>query len=172
MNALSDILTETSVGEFHMLTQRQQGTEYVVAAGFSKAAELQARLPEALRSLDLQSRQPNHPYINLVQRYLQGDLLALAAIPFIQTGSPFSKAIWNTLQAIPPGETVSYAELARKSGHGTAVRAAGTACSNNRIILLVPCHRVVKSNRQPGNYLYGPTIKNWLLAHETKYSAK
>lgn len=172
MNTLNDILIETPVGEFHMLTQKQQGTEYVVAAGFSGTAELQARHPEAFRSLDLQSSPPSHPYIHLVQRYFQGDLLAPAAIPFVQTGSLFSKAIWNALRAISPGETVSYAELARKSGHDAAVRAAGTACGNNRIILLVPCHRVVKSNGQSGNYLYGPKIKNWLLAHETKYSVK
>jgi methylated-DNA-[protein]-cysteine S-methyltransferase len=169
---LSDISVDTPVGTFHMLTQKQQDTDYIVAAGFGEVTKLQARLLEPLRSVELQSSQPNHPYAKLVQRYFQGDLSALTAIPLIQTGSPFSTSVWNTLRTIAPGETISYTELAYKTGHEGAIRAAGTVCGKNRIILLVPCHRVIKSDGQLGSYLYGPRIKSWLLAHEAKYASK
>ncbi|MFL5424027.1 MAG: methylated-DNA--[protein]-cysteine S-methyltransferase, partial [Myxococcales bacterium] len=61
------------------------------------------------------------------------------------------------------GETRSYAALAKAAGNATAVRAAASACSHNPLPLVVPCHRVVRSDGGPGEYLGGPAAKKTLL---------
>ncbi|HSX07727.1 MAG TPA: methylated-DNA--[protein]-cysteine S-methyltransferase [Candidatus Saccharimonadales bacterium] len=163
---LANIAVETPVGIFRMLTYTQKNTEFVVAAGFSEAAELQARLAEPLQSLHIEKTQTDHPYARKIKQYFAGALSVLSIIPHTQSGSVFSQAVWQTLETIPAGETISYGELARRSGQGAAVRAAGTACGKNHIILIVPCHRVIKSNGEVGSYLYGSDTKAWLLKHE------
>jgi methylated-DNA-[protein]-cysteine S-methyltransferase len=70
------------------------------------------------------------------------------------------------MRKIPAGKTISYSELAKWAGSPDAVRAAGTACANNLIALIVPCHRIIKSNGEIGNYGYGVKIKKLLLTHE------
>jgi methylated-DNA-[protein]-cysteine S-methyltransferase len=97
-----------------------------------------------------------------------GDLRALESIPHAQDGSEFYKDIWQTMSTIKPGNVLTYKELAAKSDHPEAIRTAGTACGQNRLILLVPCHRVVKSDGGIGNYLYGTKIKKYLLEHESR----
>ena len=71
------------------------------------------------------------------------------------------------LLAIPYGRTESYAEVARASGNPKAVRAAGSACSHNPVPVVVPCHRVVRSDGSIGQYLGGTETKVWLLAMES-----
>jgi methylated-DNA-[protein]-cysteine S-methyltransferase len=70
------------------------------------------------------------------------------------------------IAAIPYGETRTYADLAREAGNERAVRAAGSACSRNPIPLVVPCHRVVRSNGTPGQYAGGAEMKLRLLELE------
>ena len=75
-------------------------------------------------------------------------------------------SIWDVISAVPYGKTISYKTLAKASGNPAAIRAAGTVCGLNRLILLIPCHRVLKSDGSIGSYLYGPKIKESLLRHE------
>jgi methylated-DNA-[protein]-cysteine S-methyltransferase len=70
------------------------------------------------------------------------------------------------MRRVRAGKVISYAELAEKSGNPRAVRAAGSACAKNAIVLVVPCHRIVKTGGALGNYAYGIDKKEWLLAHE------
>lgn len=70
------------------------------------------------------------------------------------------------IAAIPYGETRTYTDLAREAGNERAVRAAGSACSRNPIPLVVPCHRVVRSDGTPGLYAGGVAMKKRLLALE------
>ena len=72
----------------------------------------------------------------------------------------------DQLRAVPYGTTVSYATLAASAGNAKAVRAAGSVCSHNPIPLVVPCHRVVRSDGSTGNYLAGRAAKESLLALE------
>jgi methylated-DNA-[protein]-cysteine S-methyltransferase len=72
------------------------------------------------------------------------------------------------IATIPYGETRSYADLARAAGNERAVRAAGTACSRNPIPLVVPCHRVVRSDGSPGLYAGGVEMKKRLLEMENQ----
>lgn len=81
-------------------------------------------------------------------------------------GTAFQQAVWAALQAIPPGETRSYGEIAAAIGRPGAVRAAGTACGDNGLAMLIPCHRVVRRDGSLGGYAYGIERKRLLLARE------
>lgn len=81
-------------------------------------------------------------------------------------GTPFQLAVWNALLAIPYGDTISYAELARRIGKPAAVRAVGAANGANPIPVIIPCHRVIGSNGSLTGYGGGIERKQWLLAHE------
>ena len=67
---------------------------------------------------------------------------------------------------IPPGETRSYAQIASAAGQPTAVRAAGSANGANNVAVLIPCHRVIRSDGTLGGYAYGLEIKRELLKRE------
>lgn len=86
--------------------------------------------------------------------------------PLDQGGTAFQQAVWAALRAIPPGETRTYGEIAAAIGRPAAVRAAGTACGDNGLAVLVPCHRVLRSDGTLGGYAYGLERKRSLLDRE------
>lgn len=79
--------------------------------------------------------------------------------------------MWAVLQRIPYGRTLTYADVARHLGRPRAVRAVARACAANPVALLVPCHRVVRSDGRPGGYRWGEALKRALLAHERRNAA-
>lgn len=81
-------------------------------------------------------------------------------------GTDFQQAIWRELRRIPRGETRSYSDLAAAIGKPKAVRAAGSANGANNVAVLIPCHRVVRSDGSLGGYAYGLDIKQKLLELE------
>lgn len=87
-------------------------------------------------------------------------------IPLDVKGTAFQEAVWAQLRTIPPGETRSYAEIAAAVGNPKAVRAAGSANGANNVAVLIPCHRVVRSDGSLGGYAYGTKIKRELLERE------
>jgi len=89
-------------------------------------------------------------------------------LPVDVAGTAFQQAVWAALRAIPPGETRSYADIAAAVGKPGAVRAAGSACGGNNLAVLIPCHRVVRSDGGLGGYAYGPARKEALLARESR----
>jgi len=103
---------------------------------------------------------------DLINDYFDGDLSALNAIKVRQPGAPFSQAAWKAMRRVKAGKTMSYADLADRAGSPAAVRAAGSACAKNAIVLVVPCHRIVKTGGALGNYAYGLNKKEWLLRFE------
>jgi len=103
---------------------------------------------------------------DLIDDYFDGDIEAINSIAVRQPGAPFSQAAWKAMRKIKAGKVISYTDLASRSGSPAAVRAAGTACAKNAIVLVVPCHRVVKTGGALGNYAYGLEKKEWLLHHE------
>jgi AraC family transcriptional regulator, regulatory protein of adaptative response / methylated-DNA-[protein]-cysteine methyltransferase len=94
--------------------------------------------------------------------------LTMKNIPLDLRGTAFQLAVWNYLRNIPPGETRSYTEVARGIRQPTAVRAVARACATNRIAVVVPCHRVVRSGGEISGYKWGPERKKKLLASERK----
>ena len=84
----------------------------------------------------------------------------------LATGTPFQKKVWNTIAKIPWGETISYAELAKRVGKPSAFRAVANACGANPIPIIIPCHRVIASDGTIGGFSGGLKIKRKLLALE------
>ena len=91
-----------------------------------------------------------------------------AGLPLDLRGTAFQQAVWGALCAIPAGETRSYAELAVAAGKPKAVRAAGSANGANPVAVLVPCHRVIRTDGGIGGYAYGTAIKQELLRREQR----
>lgn len=88
------------------------------------------------------------------------------AIPLDVQGTAFQEAVWRELQRIPSGETRTYAQIAAAIGKPGAVRAAGSANGANNVAVLIPCHRVIRSDGSIGGYAYGDAIKRELLRRE------
>jgi methylated-DNA-[protein]-cysteine S-methyltransferase len=102
-----------------------------------------------------------------LRRYFAGDLDAIADLPVrFDRGTPFQQEVWAALRTIPVGETISYAELARRVGRPTGFRAVGSANGRNPVAVVVPCHRVIAADGSLGGYSGGLGNKRWLLAHE------
>jgi AraC family transcriptional regulator, regulatory protein of adaptative response / methylated-DNA-[protein]-cysteine methyltransferase len=91
---------------------------------------------------------------------------AMPDLPLDVAGTEFQQAVWAELRRIPPGETRSYADIAAAIGKPKAVRAAGSANGANNVAVLIPCHRVIRSDGALGGYAYGLAIKRELLRRE------
>jgi AraC family transcriptional regulator, regulatory protein of adaptative response / methylated-DNA-[protein]-cysteine methyltransferase len=87
-------------------------------------------------------------------------------IPLVVKGSAFEHEVWTLLQQIPPGETWSYGQLAAKLGQPAATRAVGNANGRNILALVIPCHRVIRTDGSLSGYGGGVWRKKWLLEHE------
>lgn len=90
-----------------------------------------------------------------------------ADLPLEIQGTPFQKRVWQMLQTIPAGATLSYGELADRLGNPKAVRAVAQACGRNRLAVAIPCHRVVGSDGSLRGYRWGCDRKRALLEKET-----
>ena len=103
--------------------------------------------------------------VQQLRAYLAGELKDFD-FEIEQPGTDFQKRVWAELMAIPYGETISYAELARRIGQPKAPRAVGSANGRNRIAIVVPCHRVIAADGTPGGYGGELWRKEWLLNRE------
>lgn len=87
-------------------------------------------------------------------------------LPLDVAGTVFQQAVWAELQRIPAGETRTYAQIAAAVGRPNAVRAAGSANGANNVAVLIPCHRVIRTDGSLGGYAYGLDRKAKLLELE------
>jgi AraC family transcriptional regulator, regulatory protein of adaptative response / methylated-DNA-[protein]-cysteine methyltransferase len=87
-------------------------------------------------------------------------------LPLDVRGTAFQQRVWRALQEIPVGETVSYAEIARRIGRPKAVRAVAGACAENNLAVAIPCHRVVRIDGSLSGYAWGVERKRALLDRE------
>jgi AraC family transcriptional regulator of adaptative response/methylated-DNA-[protein]-cysteine methyltransferase len=92
-------------------------------------------------------------------------------VPLAPRGTEFQRRVWDALLAIPPGETCSYAEVARTIGQPGAVRAVARAIGDNYRGIIIPCHRVIGSDGSLTGYGGGLARKQWLLDHERSSKA-
>jgi AraC family transcriptional regulator of adaptative response/methylated-DNA-[protein]-cysteine methyltransferase len=90
-------------------------------------------------------------------------------LPLDVRGTAFQQRVWRALQEIPAGETVSYAEVARRIGSPKAVRAVAAACAVNNLAVAIPCHRVVRTDGSVSGYAWGVERKRVLLDREAQH---
>jgi len=119
------------------------------------AVEVSPRMLRAPRRLDVVASQ--------LDQYFAGRLRAFDVSVDLQLARGFRRAVLDHLREIPYGATETYATVAAAAGKPAAVRAAGSACSHNPLPVVVPCHRVVRSDGTIGQYLAGPDAKKALL---------
>ncbi len=116
--------------------------------------------------------QKNNKIINQTMQeldlYFSGKLIKFT-VPLKTFGTDFQKQVWNALCEIPYGETISYKQQAININNEKAVRAVGGANGKNKIAVIIPCHRVIGSNKQLTGFASGIWRKQWLLEHEEKY---
>jgi methylated-DNA-[protein]-cysteine S-methyltransferase len=118
--------------------------------------------------LRLLNSNPRHPVAvarDELAEYFAGQRTEFT-VPVRPSGTPFQKRVWAALTGIPFGVTISYGELARRVGQPTAARAVGGANGRNSIPIVIPCHRVVRSEGALGGFSYGLDLKERLLALE------
>jgi AraC family transcriptional regulator of adaptative response/methylated-DNA-[protein]-cysteine methyltransferase len=132
--------------------------------------------PEALVR-DLEDRFPNarligadadfEEHVSRVVGFVEEPRIGLD-LPLDVRGSAFQERVWQALQEIPAGATASYAEIARRIGSPSAVRAVAQACGANAIAVAIPCHRVVRSDGALSGYRWGVERKRALLDREVR----
>ena len=129
---------------------------------------LQARLNKWFPTASIGSR--HHPTLELVElwinTYFAREFVQLPALPIDPRGTDFEMTVWKEMRCLVPGQTITYAALARKLGRPNASRAVGNASRRNSIAIIIPCHRVVGSNGNLTGYGGGLEQKQWLLNHE------
>lgn len=110
-----------------------------------------------------------HPHTRALEaelsEYFAGERREFS-VPVVLAGTDFQERVWRALREIPYGTTISYAQLARRTGVEGAMRAVGRANGDNRIAIVVPCHRVIRSDGHLGGYSGGLARKRKLLELE------
>lgn len=107
-------------------------------------------------------------YADQLIEYLNGERTNFE-LPLLINGSPFQKLVWNALIQIPYGETSTYTEIAEKIGRPSAVRAVASAIGKNPILIVIPCHRVIRKNGELSGFREGVQVKERLLKLEGNY---
>lgn len=110
------------------------------------------------------------PCVTQLDEYFRGERKTFA-LKLEPEGTEFQQKVWRELLNIPYNKTVSYLDIARAVGDKKAVRAVGNANGRNKIVIIIPCHRVIGSNGQLTGYGGGLWRKEWLLKHEKSVAA-
>ncbi|ROT99815.1 bifunctional DNA-binding transcriptional regulator/O6-methylguanine-DNA methyltransferase Ada [Marinobacter sp. R17] len=126
--------------------------------------DLQDRFPAA----DLAPGDPDfESVVSQVVGFVEAPELGLD-LPLDIRGTAFQRRVWDVLRQIPPGQTLSYTEVAERIGSPTSVRAVAGACAANRLACAIPCHRVVRNDGGLSGYRWGVERKRRLLEHEAR----
>lgn len=159
---LTAAVHKTPVGNLYLVSDDL----VLIGAGFRSFRDLFERMDteDSTRNFKEVKRIP--VISDLVNDYFDGEINAFNSIKVRQPGAKFAQEVWKVMRKIPAGKTWSYSQLADRSGNPGATRAAGTVCGKNLIAPIIPCHRVVKTGGELGNYGYGVAVKEWLLTHE------
>lgn len=153
------LLAATDAGVVRLAFEQQghdAALEQLARAVSPRILRAPARLEEVRRELD---------------EYLAGTRRTFDVPLDLRLARGFRRAVLDHLPAIPYGRTASYTEVARATGNPRAVRAVGTACATNPVPLLLPCHRVIRSDGTISQYAGGGKAKAELLALEAEHWA-
>jgi methylated-DNA-[protein]-cysteine S-methyltransferase len=145
------LLAATPVGLVRVAYEREDHDAVLTAL----AQRVSPRILFAPARLDVAARQ--------VEDYFRHRRRGFELAVDLRLARGFRRTVLEHLPEVGYGRTVSYAELAAEVGSPRAVRAVGTACATNPLPLVIPCHRVVRSDGAPGSYIGGPEVKRTLL---------
>ena len=102
-----------------------------------------------------------------INKYLDGNLKNFSGLELLDPmGTSFQKSVWKALLEIPYGETVSYKDIGQRIKNPKAYQAIGSAVGKNPIMIIIPCHRVIKADGSLGGFAYGSDLKKKLLEIE------
>ena len=124
------------------------------------------RLEARFGRVGLERANTRAPVVDALEAYFEGDVDALSRVSVDPGGTDFQARVWAGLRRIPVGRTTTYGELAASVGSPGAARAAGGAVGANPIAIIIPCHRVLGSDRRLTGFGGGLPRKRWLLEHE------
>ena len=131
--------------------------KYVISVGFSDTVK---ENDKGSKVLDETLKQMNEYFSGKRKKF---------DLPLYFEGTEFQKNVWNELRKIPYGVTVSYKDIAAGIKNEKAVRAVGNANNKNKIMIIVPCHRVIGKNGKLVGFAGGLDKKEFLLEHEKKF---
>ena len=156
---------ETPIGEFRIVSSSLGLCD---ADWLDRWEEKEQRLKKRFAKPIYKDHSDPHRVGTKLRKYFAGDAGALTGIALDAFGTEFQHSVWNSMQSIKPGKTLSYGKLAEKIRRPKASRAVGRASASNPIALVVPCHRVVGSTGAVTGYAGGVWRKQWLLEHESR----
>jgi methylated-DNA-[protein]-cysteine S-methyltransferase len=157
------MMTETSSTYYHSpvgLLKISGTPDFISQVSFHDTSQKQEGTKKHLPPLLINCIEQLIQYFNGERRQFE--------LPLHQTGTAFQQEVWSCLMTIPYGKTISYLELARKTGDTKATRAVANANGKNDIAIIIPCHRVIGSNKELVGYGGGLWRKKWLLELEAK----
>jgi len=133
---------------------------------FADRRRLEAQITSLRRTLDCAITPGNNAHLTELDEQLKGYFAGTVkefTLPLVTPGSEFQRNVWSALSRIPYGQTRSYSDVAAEVGRPNAVRAVGRANGDNRIAIVIPCHRVIRSDHTLGGYGGGLRRKQFLL---------
>lgn len=152
------------IGEMLLITDEQETVRALDFDGYQP--HLHQLLQRHYGDYSLTDAAHDSDIARRLQRYFSGDLGALEDIRVATNGSPFQQQVWSALRKIPPGQVLSYSDLAAQLGQPKAARTVGGANATNPIAIIVPCHRIIAKNGNLTGFAWGLERKRWLLTHE------
>jgi methylated-DNA-[protein]-cysteine S-methyltransferase len=156
----------TPIGEMLIVTDLEGYLRAVDWADYETRMNRFLRVHYGTNGFSLDATCTPNGVTDAISKYFQGDLAAIDTLPVKTGGTPFQSDVWRALRDIPCGTTVSYSNLAKEIGRPSAVRAVGSANGSNPVGVVVPCHRVIRSDGLLTGYGGGIERKSWLLNHE------
>lgn len=162
---------QTPIGELLVVCDEQGFLRAVDWLDYQQRMHTLLHRQNKMCVFQLEESQAKTPASIALQAYFSGDASLLSSVPFILGGTEFQREVWQALCTIAAGETRSYAQLAQMIQRPKAIRAVGAANGANPISVLIPCHRVIGSQKALVGYAGGLTRKQWLLEHEQQWQA-
>jgi len=132
----------------------------------SSEEEFLTSLKETVQGAPKKDGKPFKELFKRFEEYFKGKSTSFSDLPLDLKGTDFQKAVWRATAGIPYSTVSTYGEVAAKTGHPTAYRAAGSALRKNRLLIVVPCHRVVRSDGSLGGPSEGAEGRRRLLRLE------
>lgn len=155
-------VVDSPIGQLYVETSGEGLKKLAFATSWKFNA---ARATDADREADPDAADILQRVLRQLEEYFAGSRQSFD-IPLDVEGTPFQKRVWRAIADVPFARTISYSQLAAAAGSPNAYRAAGAACGANPAAVVVPCHRVVGSDRGLHGFGGGLPIKRWLLDHE------